>query len=447
MQGRSVFLMSLGCSRNTVDSETMIALLERAGHTVVQQPEEADVLVVNTCAFIEDAKQEAIDTILELSRYKKSSTRLIVTGCLPQLYSQDILKQMPEVDAVMGVGSLDLILDAVEKNEVKDFPQSRKTERRYKEYAGGRKLITPPGHAYLKVSEGCSGSCSFCLIPLIKGPMRSRSIEAVVEEANRLEKMGTKELILTSQDTLAYGRDLGMNHGIKTLVNSLLDRTKIEMIRLLYLNPKEELFDILDLFENERMLPYFDIPVQHVSEKILKSMHRHGSGDYFRGLLSWTRDRYPDAVFRTTVIVGYPGESEADFRELLDFAANAQFNHLGVFVFSPQEETEASRLGERVKKSIAEKRKETILELQRRISGEKLGKEVGKTFPVLVEEMTGEDDLYFGRSYHFAPEVDGVFVVKSERKLDPGTIVRARVTRADDYDLHGSIVDEGDSPG
>jgi len=444
MQGKTVFLLSLGCSRNTVDSETMIALLERAGHTVVQQPEEADVLVVNTCAFIEDAKQEAIDTILELSKYKKSSTRLVVTGCFPQLYSQEILKQMPEVDTVMGVGSLDLILDAVEKNEVKDYPQSRRTERRYKEYPGDRKLLAPPWHAYLKVSEGCSGSCSFCLIPLIKGPMRSRSIEAVVEEAKRLEEMGTKELILTSQDTLAYGRDLGIKNGIKTVVNSLLDMTGIEMIRLLYLNPTEELFGILDLFENARVLPYLDIPVQHVSAKILKSMHRFGSGDYFRGLLSRIRNRYPDAVFRTTVIVGYPGESEADFRELLDFAGDAKFNHLGVFVFSPQQETEASRMGERVKKSVAEKRRETILELQKRVSGENLGKEVEKVFPVLVEERTGEDNLYFGRSYHFAPEVDGVFVVQSKRKLDPGTIVRARVTRADDYDLHGSVIEDGD---
>ncbi|HUT66232.1 MAG TPA: 30S ribosomal protein S12 methylthiotransferase RimO [Spirochaetota bacterium] len=444
MQGKSVFLLSLGCSRNTVDSETMIALLETAGHTVVQQPEGADVLVVNTCSFIEDAKQEAIDTILELSKYKKSSTRLIVTGCFPQLYSQEILKQMPEVDVVMGVGSLDLILDAVEKDEVKDYPQSRATERRYKEYPGGRKLITPPWHAYLKVSEGCSGSCSFCLIPLIKGPMRSRSIEAVVEEAKRLEEMGIKELILTSQDTLAYGRDLGVKNGIKTLVNSLLDRTGIELIRLLYLNPTEELFGILDLFENKRMLPYLDIPVQHVSAKILKSMHRYGSGDYFRGLLSRIRDRYPDAVFRTTVIVGYPGEKEADFRELLDFTGDVKFNHLGVFVFSPQQETEALRLGERVKKSVAEKRRGTILELQRRVSKEKLKKEVGKVFPVLVEERTGEDGLYFGRSYHFAPEVDGVFVVQSKRKLDPGTIVRARVTWADDYDLHGSVIEDGD---
>jgi ribosomal protein S12 methylthiotransferase len=440
MHGKAVFFLTLGCSRNTVDSETMIAILEEAGHKLVQRPGDADVLVVNTCAFIDEAKKEAIDAILELARYKKGSCRLIVTGCLVQLYSDEILSGIPEVDAVLGIGNLDLILDAVENQGKRDFPQSRVIDQRYREYRGRRKPTTPHGFAYLKVSEGCSGACSFCLIPLIKGPMRSRSIDAVVKDASILCELGTKEIVLTSQDTLAYGRDLGLKNGIKTLVHALLERTDVELIRLLYLNPHHKLLEVIDLFENERVIPYFDIPVQHVSQKLLRGMQRWGSREYFSVLIEKIRDRLPHAVFRTTVIVGYPGERALDFNELLDFMGEVKFNHLGVFVFSPQSETGASKLKATVRRSTAERRKKIILDLQRNISGQLLRNEVGKVFRVLVEEGVGSEDLYFGRSYHFAPEVDGVFIVRSDRSIEPGTIVSAKVTRADDYDLHGSEV-------
>ncbi len=440
MTNKTIFFLSLGCSRNTVDSEIMITLLEEAGHTIVPTPEEADVLVVNTCAFIDEAKQEAIDTILALSEKKRAGSRLVVAGCFSQLYHEEILKELREVDAVVGIGNLGVITEAVDESSARDYPQARLIGRKYSEHTKRSRLITPQGYAYLKVSEGCSGTCSFCLIPLIKGPMRSRRTDAVVEDALRLVDLGTKEIVLTSQDTLAYGRDLGMKNGIRSLVEELLEKTGVERIRILYLNPHDDLMEILDIFGDDRVLPYFDIPVQHASERLLASMHRRGSGERYRDLVSRIKERVPDAVFRTGVIVGYPSENEADFHVLLDFIREVEFNHLGVFVFSPQRETEAAGLHGRVKKRVAEKRRNTILELQRAISRKKLTQEIGKTFNVLVEEKVQGEDLYFGRSYHFAPEVDGIFVLQSEEEIDPGSIVTARVTRADDYDLHGVIL-------
>jgi ribosomal protein S12 methylthiotransferase len=439
MANKSVFFLSLGCSRNTVDSEIMMTLLEGAGHTIVETPQEADVLVVNTCAFIDDAKQETIDTVLYLSEKKRPGSRLVVAGCFSQLYHKEILQKMPEVDAVVGIGNLGVIVDAVEESSSRDYPKARLIGKRYSEYTTRSRLITTKGYAYLKVSEGCSGSCSFCLIPLIKGPMRSRKIDAVIEDAVRLVDLGTKEIVLTSQDTLAYGRDLGMKNGIRSLVENLLKKTMIEKIRILYLNPHEDLLQILDIFGNDRVLPYFDIPVQHASERVLASMHRQGRGERYRDLILRIKARVPDAVFRTGVIVGYPHEREADFRVLLDFIREVEFNHLGVFIFSSQRETEAAGLRGRVKKKVAEERRSAVLQLQRTISRKKLTQEIGKTFDVLVEEKVQGEDLYFGRSYHFAPEVDGVFVLRSEEEIVPGSIVTARVTRADDYDLHGVI--------
>jgi ribosomal protein S12 methylthiotransferase len=249
--------------------------------------------------------------------------------------------------------------------------------------------------------------------------------------------MGVKEVVLTSQDTLFYGQDLSMKQGLVTLIEMLLDKTNIEHIRLLYLAPSEELLECLELFDEVRVLPYFDIPIQHVSEGILKSMNRIGSRSYYKNIIDAIRVRFSNAVLRTTVIVGYPGESEDEFEELKRFVEETKFNHLGVFRFSPQRETEAFRLKGRVKPAIAEKRKEELLELQRKISRHHLEKDRGKQFWVLVEERVKNEPLYLGRSYHFAPEVDGVFVVRSEQEIKPGSIVTAKVTRADDYDLHG----------
>jgi len=436
-----IYLRSLGCNKNTVDSEVILTLLKKKGYRLTQTPEEASRIIVNTCAFIDDAKEEAIDNILELSVYKKNGAKLIVSGCLPQLYHREILNELPEVDAVVGIGNLESILDAVNAPDTKrDFPESREIGCGYREYGMREELLTLPGYAYVKISEGCSMECSFCLIPKIKGKMRSRLPNNIVEEVRALQQKGIQEVILTSQDTLYYGRDLGIPYGLKSLIEELLKGTNIRFIRTLYLRPSYELFEYINIFKRSGVLPYFDIPIQHVSKNILLSMRRVGDYISLKEIITKIRHYVPEAIIRTTVIVGFPGETEEDFNLLLHFIEEVQFNHLGVFTFSPQRETEAYALKERVPKRIAEERKNTIFEIQREISRRHLRKEVDQVFDVLIEERFKNDPLYLGRSYHFAPEVDGVFLLRSEKEIKPGSIVRAKVTSADDYDLHGVLV-------
>jgi len=433
-----IYLKSLGCNKNTVDSEIILSLLKKEGYKITQNPEEASSIIVNTCAFIDDAKEEAIDTILELSNIRMADAKLIVAGCFSQLYSDEILQEISEVDAVTGIGNLEGVLDAVRNSSTeKDFPESRKISNTYKEYILRNKLLTLPGYAYLKIAEGCSKNCSFCLVPKIKGKIRSRALNKILEEAKILEKKGIYELILTSQDTLNYGRDLNLQNGLKTLIDCLLNNTDISFFRLLYLRPGYELLENLDIFENSRVLPYFDIPIQHVSKKILLSMNRSGDYAFYKQIINKIRDKVPEAILRTTVIVGYPGETEEDFDTLLHFVEEMQFNHLGVFIFSPQSETEAFKLKQSVAKKISERRKNILLETQLEISSRYMEGNIGKVFEVLIEEKFQHINLYIGRSYHFAPEVDGVFLVRSKKALKPGSMIKAKVTSADDYDLHG----------
>ncbi len=433
-----IYLKSLGCNKNTVDSEIILSLLKKEGYKITQNPEEASSIIVNTCAFIDDAKEEAIDTILELSNIRMADAKLIVAGCFSQLYSVEILQEISEVDAVTGIGNLEGVLDAVRNSSTeKDFPESRKISDTYKEYVLRNKLLTLPGYAYLKIAEGCSRNCSFCLVPKIKGKIRSRALNKILEEAQVLEKKGIYELILTSQDTLNYGRDLDLQNGLKTLIDCLLNNTDSSFFRLLYLRPGYELLENLDIFENSRVLPYFDIPIQHVSKKILLSMNRSGDYTFYKQIINKIRDKVPEAILRTTVIVGYPGETEEDFDTLLHFVEEMQFNHLGVFIFSPQSGTEAFKLKQGVAKKISERRKNILLETQLEISRRYMEGNIGKVFEVLIEEKFQNIDLYIGRSYHFAPEVDGVFLVRSKKVLKPGSMIKAKVTSADDYDLHG----------
>ena len=436
-----VYLRSLGCSKNTVDSEVMLALLKRKGYRTTDNPEEASRIVVNTCAFIDEAKEQAIDSILELAVHRKRGVKLIVAGCLPQLNWRELLDEMPEVDAVVGVGNLESILEAIDSaGEQRDFPDSRCIEEGYREYASRSELLSFPGFAYVKISEGCSRHCSFCLIPKIRGKMRSRLPATIIHEARSLRKRGIQELILISQDTLSYGKDLGMRDGLKTLLEGIVRESGISFLRLLYLRPSQELFQLIELFNGGGVLPYFDIPIQHVSEKILRLMGRSGGDREYRRIIDSIRERVPGAVFRTSVIVGFPGETDRDFALLLNFVQEVEFNHLGVFIFSPQRETAAFSLKGRVPRKVAEIRKRLLMESQQKISHRLLTRLVGQTFPVLVEERFQEEPLYIGRSYHFTPEVDGVFLLRSAKNLVPRSIVHARVTSADDYDLHGEAL-------
>jgi ribosomal protein S12 methylthiotransferase len=435
-----IFFRSLGCNKNTIDSEIMMSLLIERGYRITQKPAEAAHIIVNTCAFIDDAKQEAIDTILELSQYKKKGARLIVAGCFSQLHYSVLKSEMPEVDAIIGIGDLCSIVDVVENPSFSgEQPQSRKINSKYREYTARKEFLSFPGSAYIKISEGCSRNCSFCTIPKIRGKLRSRDIHSIVEEAITLESNGMHELVLVSQDTLGYGSDLHLNDGLNMLIGQLLQKTSSPYFRLLYLRPDMALIKSLDVFKHTRVLPYFDVPIQHVSENILMSMNREGGRRYFSDIFNRIRQDVPEAVLRTTVIVGYPGESEKEFNELCEFIEGIQFDHLGVFIFSPQRYTTAFKLKKKVKRSVAEVRRRILLDMQRNISHNNLKKNVGNIFHVIIEEKFEGKDLYIGRSYHFAPEVDGVFLVSSQKKLFPGNLVRARVTRADDYDLHGFV--------
>jgi ribosomal protein S12 methylthiotransferase len=436
-----VYLESLGCNKNTVDSEIILSLLNQAGYKLTRNPGEASDIIVNTCAFIDDAKEESIDTILELARCKKRGTRLIVSGCLPQLYSREILENIPEVDAVTGVGDISAVLHAVKRtNTLKDYPLSRNLNGEYREYQPRTLLLTSPGSAYLKISEGCSRNCSFCLIPQIKGKMRSRRPYQIVEEAKMLEKKGISELIVISQDTIRYGDDLHLAGGLRSLMEKLLRETEIRMYRLLYLRPGGRLVENLDIFSHGRVAPYLDIPVQHVSKNILQRMNREGDYEMYMDVVRTIRARVPGAVLRTTLIVGFPGEEGSEFDLLMKFVREAEFDHLGVFTYSPQKGTNSYRMQGAVPKETAEQRKMKVLAAQRLVSRSRLMNNIGKVFDVLIEERVEGEKFYFGRSYHFAPEVDGVFVVRSDKRLNPGSIVQALVTSSDDYDLHGRLI-------
>jgi len=440
MKNKTVYLESLGCNKNTVDSEIMLTLLKERGYKRVETPSNASILIVNTCAFIDDAKKEAINTILNLSGYKNKNKKLIVAGCLPQLYYREILEEIPEVDAVIGIGDLGAVIEAIEsKGKKRDYTHTRIIHDKYREYVFREEFLTYPGSAYLKISEGCSKLCSFCLIPKIKGRHRSRDPEKIVKEAKQLENRGVIEIILTSQDTLSYGIDLEKRSGLKFILEKLLSETSKVLFRLLYLSPYQEIIDILPLFKEKRLLPYFDIPIQHVSAEVLKKMGRKGSYRSYIELIEKIRMSIPDAVLRTTLIVGFPGENEDDFSLLKKFVQEARFNHIGVFCFSPQRETEAYKMKEKVGLKVAKLRKAEIMEIQSIISHKLLNREVGKSFDVLVEESVEGEKLFLGRSYHFAPEVDGVFIIKSEREISPGTMIKARVIRADTYDLYGVV--------
>jgi ribosomal protein S12 methylthiotransferase len=440
---KTFYIRTLGCNKNTVDSEILMTLLRERGYRRVDRPEEAERIIVNTCAFIDEAKEEAIDTIFSLNRLKGTDSRLIVTGCLPQLYADEINREMPEVDAVAGSGNLRSVVDAIDsKSSRRDFPETREIPDTYSWSVQRTELQTSGGFAYLKISEGCSRSCSFCLIPRIRGGMRSRPEEEIVREARYLETRGIKELILTSQDTLGYGVERGERNGLSELLKRLTGETGIPRIRLLYLRPGSKLIRDLAMFDDERIAKYFDIPLQHVSRSILQSMNREGDSALFERVVGEIRNRYPQAVLRTTLITGFPGETGDHFDELLEFVGRVRFNHLGVFVFSPQPGTRAYGLKNRVGSRIAERRRELLLDTQRGISRAHLEREIGKSYQVLIEERLGNGDIYFGRSYHFAPEVDGSFMVRSrEKTLYPGIFVRAEVSNADDYDLHGFVVE------
>ncbi len=435
-----VGMVSLGCPKNLVDSEVMLGVLAERGYELTPDAAQADVIVVNTCAFIDPAKRESIDTILEMAEYKKSGAakKLVVAGCLAERYREQILKDIPEVDFVIGTNELERVLEACGETAGRRTSGEPAEPYLYHEFTP-RVLSTPSYGAYLKIAEGCDHPCSFCVIPQMRGRFRSRRFASVVREAENLARQGVREITLIGQDTTSYGEDLGLRDGLASLLRELGGIPELVWVRFLYCYPNR-LSDALiaAVAETPKVTKYFDLPLQHASASVLKLMRRGSSGAHFLRLLEKIRAAIPDAALRTSFIVGFPGETEDDFQALRDFVEAAQFDHLGVFLYSNEESSGSYALPEQVAASVARRRQRKLLAVQRRISARKLKRKIGQAFPVLVEGPSSETPLLFeARLESQAPEIDGRVLINDFAGSEPqsGEFRWATITDAGDYDL------------
>jgi ribosomal protein S12 methylthiotransferase len=441
-----VGMVSLGCDKNRVDSEVMLGLLSRAGHTIVNRPEEAEVIIVNTCGFIDPAKEESVETILEQAQYKKTGKcrLLIVTGCLAQRYSKEIMDEIPEVDAVIGTGRFTEILDVINECESKHERLAAVDKPKFPDIKGIPRVLTTPSHtAYLKISEGCSNCCTYCVIPQLRGPHVSRPLDEVLDEAQHLVDRGVKEIILVGQDLTRYGQDLKGDVSLVGLLKELVKIPGLVWVRLLYCYPDRVTDELIDtIAEEEKVCNYIDIPIQHIHPEILRKMNRPANPEQIRNLLSKLRKRIPDIIIRTSLIVGFPGEGEEEFQELVDFVKEFQFNRVGVFPYSKEEGTPAARFPEQVDDKTKETRRDALMSVQQRISKRLNRQRVGQVCKVLIEG-TSSEGVYFGRSYGEAPEIDGQVFVISNRPLKAGDFVDVKITKAYEYDLLGEDYESG----
>jgi ribosomal protein S12 methylthiotransferase len=446
--------VSLGCPKNLVDSEVMMGLSQEGGHTLTPNPADAEVLVVNTCAFIDSAKEESVNTILELAEFKKSGSckRLVVTGCLGERYRDELRAQIPEIDAVLGTGDVPEIVGAIEgASTIRKIPlrlvqgpspepASRSRELpTYLYDAEPRVFATPRHFAYIKVAEGCDYKCSFCIIPTLRGHYRSRPVDAIVREARSLAARGVRELILISQDTTFYGRDLGEGAALPKLLRELNEIDGIDWIRLLYLYPTTITDEMLDaMAECDKVVKYIDLPLQHAADDVLRRMKRPGTGKHYEKLLARIRERVPGVSLRTTFIVGFPGESDAEFEELCAFVRTVRFDHVGVFTYSHEEGTTAHDLPDDVPASLKRKRRNTLMSEQKRIVARAQKKRVGARVQVMVDGPSPEHELVWrGRLAGQAPEIDPVvyFTDANPEALRPGALLEAEIVGSREYDL------------
>lgn len=436
-------MISLGCPKNQVDAEHMLALIDAEGWEIVDYVDGCDVVIVNTCGFIDDAQKEAIENILDMVELKKEGiiSKIIVTGCLAQRYKSEIVTEIPEVDAVVGIGANGDIVQTI-----KDVMTSVSTLESYPEQSSlpldGQRILTTPQHwAYLKIADGCSNRCTYCTIPSIRGDMRSRSMENIIEEAKQLAELGVKELILVAQDTTSYGLDLYQKLMLPELLNELCKIDSIEWIRMLYCYPDRITDELIETMKNqEKVVNYIDLPLQHADDKILKAMNRRGDQALIRSVISKLRAAMPDVVIRTTFIVGFPGEGEEEFETLAEFVNEIEFDRLGVFTFSPQEDTPAYHMENQIEDDIKVRRGEVIMQDQYSITEEKNSQKIDHTFKVIVEDYDGYTDSYVGRTYMDAPEIDGVVKFTSEKGLDIGEFVDVGIFDYDGYDLIGEVM-------
>jgi ribosomal protein S12 methylthiotransferase len=434
-------MISLGCAKNLVDGETMLGHLQNGGIEVTADASEADVVLVNTCGFITDAKRESIDSILEVVRAKEQGDvrRLVVTGCMAQAYAEELRREIPEIDAFVGLDELERIGEAVRGEMEAHIPDQRGALKIYDHH--NPRVLSTGGYAYLKVAEGCNNPCAFCHIPAMRGSFRSRPIDDLVAEARSLEERGVQELVLIAQDTTRYGEDLDLRHGLRRLVEALLSETRIPWIRFLYAYPATLDHGLFDLMAAEsRFLPYLDIPLQHASRNVLKAMKRGGDARSYLRMIEKARATVPDLVLRTTFIVGFPHEGKAEFGELMDFVEQVEFDHLGVFTYSWQEENPGAELGDPVPEEEKAARRDAVLETQQTIALKKNSALVGKRLPAIVSGRLPEMELLLeGRLQRQAPEIDGRLLI-NDGSAGAGSLVEVEVTEAHPYDVVGRIV-------
>ncbi len=440
-----ILFISLGCDKNLVDSEEMLYLLREKGYEITDDEENADIIVVNTCCFIHDAKEESIDTILEMGKYRLSGKvkALIVTGCLAQRYREEILKEIPEVDAVLGTASYDDILEAVEKTLKGEKYLSFRPTDRLVDTGGGRIITTGGAYEYLRIAEGCAKHCTYCVIPKVRGGYRSIPMERLLDTARQMVGEGVKELIVIAQETTLYGTDLYGKKSLHILLEKLCRIEGLVWIRLLYCYPEEIYPELVDTIAREsKICHYLDLPIQHCSDSILKRMGRKTTKADLERIITEIRERIPDMVIRTTLITGFPGETKEDHEELMQFVADMAFDRLGVFTYSPEEDTPAAAMENQVPEEVKEQRKAELMELQQDISLELDQERIGEELLVFVEGKVADENAYVGRTYADAPGIDGYIFVNTGESLMTGDFVRVKVTGALEYDLIGEIADE-----
>ena len=443
-----VGFVSLGCPKNQLDTEVMLHEVATAGYEITPDETEADVVIINTCGFIESAKKESIENILDIAWLKKNRSlkAIIVTGCLAERYRESIIEEMPEVDAVLGVGSIHNIVEAIEAVTVK---KKKGSHRKYTSFedketvklGGDRVLTTPEYTAYIKIAEGCDNRCAYCAIPSIRGRFRSRTIEDIVDEAKQLEALGIKELNIVAQDITRYGLDIYGSYKLAKLLHEITEQTSIPWIRLLYCYPDKITDELIaEIRDNDRILKYIDMPIQHISDNMLAAMNRHGDSAMIKDVIKKLRTEIPDIVIRTTFIVGFPGETEKDFEELCEFVKATRFEHLGVFPYSREEDTPAYSFEDQIDEQIKQERADIVMREQLDINTENNEKMIGKTITVLCEDYDPVASVHFGRSAADAPEIDGKVYFKAERRIAPGSFVKVKIREVLDYDLFGRAI-------
>ncbi len=437
-----VGFISLGCCKNLVDTEVMLYNLHSAGFQITPNEEEAEIIVINTCGFIESAKQEAIDNILDAASLKDfgKCRHIIATGCLVERYREEVMRELPEIDALVGIGGLEDIAEAC-KAVMRGEKYISFKDKESSPLGGDRIITTGPHSAYIKVSEGCDNLCTYCAIPLIRGKHRSRPIEDIVKEARDLEAMGVKEINLIAQDTTRYGLDLYGEYSLARLVRAITKETAIPWIRLLYCYPDKITDELIDeLRTNDRLLKYMDIPVQHISDSVLKRMNRHGGKELIIDAIKRLRYGVPGIILRTTAMVGFPGETEEDFAELCEFVKDTRFDRFGAFTFSPEEGTAAAEMDGQIDEQVKQDRYDCLMQTQLTVAEEKTAERVGSRLTVLCEGYDKISEVYYGRSFADAPDVDGRVYFKSQKPVSSGEFVEVEITEALDYDLVGEAV-------